>query len=113
MADNGQPDRTKVTFSQAEGLEALPVPLALGELSTEVRSLLWQLIYDDLTKSARSDAYGRYLSGRWEAILLEKHVAVDFLLADEFQTRLSENIELVKIIITKHQWNLVFDFLHS
>ena len=78
MAGNGQPDRTKVTFSQAEGLEALPSPLALGELSKEVRSLIWRPIYLDLKKHTyhSRSGYGPrpYLTNPWSEILYDFHV---------------------------------------
>ena len=44
MTNNEGLDPRHVTFSQAQGYEALPVPLALGEISYEARLRLWDLL---------------------------------------------------------------------
>ena len=38
-------DPRKLTFSQAQGLEELPGPLALGELPQEIRNRVWDVFY--------------------------------------------------------------------
>ena len=40
---NQEIDRTKLTFSQAEGIDPLPQPAALGELPGEARTDLWNI----------------------------------------------------------------------
>ena len=113
MPTNEQPDRTKVTFSQAEGLEPLPRPLQLGELSEELRSLLWRLIFEELQSSSSHPTMTghRYLEEAWFTILYEKHVELDHLSADEYDNDLDDNVEATKRLITKGAWNKVFDFL--
>ena len=49
------PDRTKLTFSQAEGIDPLPQPAALGELSQQARVSLWNIIYGRLDAAARRE----------------------------------------------------------
>ncbi len=44
MTDGEELDSRNVTFSQAQGYEALPGPLALGEISKEARTKLWDLL---------------------------------------------------------------------
>lgn len=61
------PDPRKLTFSQAQGLEELPGRPAPGELSEEVRILLWEA-FDAATEAA---AYGSiFLIRDWEDVLL-------------------------------------------
>ena len=113
MPRNDQPDRTQVTFSQAERLEPLPQPLALGELSQEFRSLLWREVYESLNAYRYRDDYtgGDDLQDSWRKILYDKHVEVDHLPADEFGSWFDGNARIVKSLIMEQGWNKVFDFL--
>ena len=43
---NQETDRTKLTFSQAEGIDPLPQPADLGELPGEARTDLWNITYE-------------------------------------------------------------------
>ena len=45
MADNEALDPREVTFSQAQGYEELPGPLALEDLSDDARRELWDLLF--------------------------------------------------------------------
>lgn len=113
MSRNDQPDRTQVTFSQAEGLESLPQPLALGELSQEVRSLLWREVYENLNAYRDHDDITDIdeLGGPWWKILYDKHVEVDHLPVNEFGSEFHENADILKSLIMEEEWNKVFDFL--
>ena len=44
MTDNEDLDPRKLTFSQAQGYEPIPGPLALGLLSEEARIRLWDCL---------------------------------------------------------------------
>ena len=113
MPRNNQPDRTNLTFSQAEGLEPLPQPLALGELSQEVRSLLWREVYENLNVYRDHNQFTGIdtLQGRWFKILYDKHVEVDHLPVDEFGSEFHGNAHILKSLIMEQEWNEVFDFL--
>ena len=113
MPRNDQPARTKLTFSQAEGLEPLPQPLALGELLQEVRSLLWAMVYEKLRESSEYPGYGsqQVLCGPWLSILFDLHVRVAHLPADQYDANLNENVALLKRVIIKGAYNKVFDSL--
>ena len=116
MADDTSIDRTKVTFSQAEGLEPLPASLALGKLSPEARSLIWSAVYNDLNKQSEyiNDVYlggNHYISGKWVNILRDKHVGKDFNPVDEFGTDFTFHKKRLKCLIMEGEFNKVFDFL--
>ena len=113
MPRNDQPDRTKLTCSQAEGLEPLPQPLALGKLSQEVRSLLWAMVYEELQKSSEYPGFGphKVLCDPWLSILYDLHVKVAHLPADQYVAILNENVALLKRVIMEGAYNKVFDSL--
>ena len=48
---NQEIDRTKLTFSQAEGIDPIPQPAALGELPQNARAALWYITYEKIRKS--------------------------------------------------------------
>ena len=65
--DHAPPDPRKLTFSQARGLEELPGTLALGELSTELRILLWEAF----DAAIEAGSYGSMLMDRdWEDVVV-------------------------------------------
>ena len=112
MADDRPIDRTKVTFSQAEGLEPLPSPLDLGTLSREIRSRLWEVIYYTLESQKSTATYsGSTIRGYWRTILRDKRVFYDHLAVDEFNDSFKHNVDELKSIIFSSPYNEVFDFL--
>lgn len=108
-SSDSQSDRTKLTFSQAEGLETLPQPLKLGELSHEARGLIWREFLESISET--SDRASYRLGGRWDKILYDWHVEVLHKPADEFDSRLGEALETVKTEIYGAKWNKFFDFV--
>lgn len=112
MTDKEELDRTKMTFSQAEGLVPLPEPLKLGELSQEARALLWKIIHDDLRSSSGHVKYqGTRIMGRWKNILYYDHVFVSHLPADDFTVDYSYHKDRLKKLILHGAFNEIFDFL--
>ena len=87
MNNSEEIDPRRLTFSQAQGYEPIPGPLALGELSQEARIKIWNTLVDipggpflpavDLASE---------VDRRWRSILQTIHC--DFLLRplDEFPT---------------------------
>lgn len=69
MQENERVDPRNLTFSQAQGYENLPGPLALGELSPDARLRLWDLVY----VFVRSSSAYSYLGSDWRAIALDLH----------------------------------------
>jgi hypothetical protein len=50
--------RKRLTFEQAEGVEPLPEQLKLKELSQQLRSALWRVVYDSLLAAREAPAMG-------------------------------------------------------
>jgi AbiJ N-terminal domain 4 len=79
-------DRKRLTFEQAEGAEPLPTPLRAKELSPELRSLLWEVIYNSILDSWQSHSVGgSTLNEPWNRIFYKKHVRRDLNPANEFR----------------------------
>ena len=113
-SNGGEHDRSKLTFSQAEGLEPLPEPLKLRELSQETRSLLWATVYGELQHySSRRGSYSgpAAITGPWRHILFHWHIRKLHLPADEFDATFSTISVQIKELILKAPYNEVFDFL--
>ena len=56
MASDQQPLIIGLTFSQAQGLEPLPQPLALGEVSAHFRVDIWNWLYRQIAAHSYAEA---------------------------------------------------------
>ncbi len=104
-------NRTKLTFSQAEGLECLPQPLQLGQLSPELRSFLWAVVHGSLDDTAEWGTYKKNIGGAWEGILKSWHVSRKYLPIDEFSYDFGTQVESLKQLVFRGEYNDVFDFI--
>src|SRR3954471_16993609 len=93
---SGYEERKRLTFEQAERIEPLPTQLALKEISTELRSRLWDIVYTRMGRStqevrptppSRRPGRDAILIDPWRIILYKKHIERDFKPADEFDRR--------------------------
>ena len=111
---NQETNRTELTFSQAEGIDPLPQPAALGELSQRARTHLWNVVYFLLENSVRSspEPYvgGKYITKPWKTILLHYHLDSGNP-ADEFRSDSEDHFREIKDLFMKGDYNRVFDFL--
>ena len=113
MTEHEELDTRRLTFSQAQGYEGLPQPLALGEISYEARVRLWDL----LLSSACVYVYGWQWKqdARWPRIFRKLHT--DFLVQplDEFEgdrplRGLNKLVETYKdLVLSKLPFNKIFD----
>ena len=109
-------DRTKLTFSQAEGIDPLPQPAALGELPRKARVHLWNFIYLSLQKSKNEHYHSIYsvpasINEPWETILRHYHVFLLNRPADEFSPYFDYYAREIKKLFLDGDYNRVFDFL--
>ena len=81
---NQKTDRTELTFSQAEGIDPLPQPAALGELPQNARASLWYITYESVQKS--TDILGD-LGDPWATILQHYHALHLYEPADKFTAK--------------------------
>ena len=105
-------DRTKLTFSQAEGIDPLPQPAALGELPKETRMQLWNFIYMNLKESVRHpfEKMKPVLVDPWKTILLHYHMLLLNRAMDEFASNANVHVQKTKSLILDGDYNRVFDF---
>jgi hypothetical protein len=75
-------DPRTLSFEQREGLAPLPSQLQRGELSRELRAMLWAYVYNSMHAQEQA-IYGRY--GQWVDILLAIHLERNHLRVDKFE----------------------------
>lgn len=99
--------RKRLTFAQAEGAAELPRQLRSGEISAELRALLWQAFYSSISYST-SNGHVRH---PWRSILFVKHVAYDYKMADEFSDNSGKIIPGLKSIFEGGNHIRLFDLV--
>ncbi len=108
MQDNERLDPRNLTFSQAQGYEGLPGPLALEELSSDARHRLWDLLYIYLRRSSG----GGHLGVNWRAIAAELHREFLEIPLEEFRGTIDEFLGIYRYqILEDLEFNKVFDVL--
>ena len=97
-----------LTFSQAQGYETLPRPLALEELSYDARRELWDLLYASIRHAYRSD----YLDDEWLNIARTLHRDFLKIPIDQFDPYVSSFSDQYRSgILENLRFNEVFDLL--
>lgn len=106
-------DRTRITFSQAEGIDPLPQPTAIGELSVSARTRFWNITYESLSRSAQHffNSADRELLDPWATLLYDYHTLHMVKPADEFTTEYGKWSQEIKSFFLNGNYNHVFDFL--
>ena len=104
--------RKQITFEQAEGIEPLPAQLRIGELTQELRALLWAVFHGHLQNSRQRPDYSKPLiSDPWRGILLDKHIFRDHKMADDFDDNYDRCEKMVKAIFEAGDYVRVFGFV--
>src|SRR5262245_41011947 len=111
MQNDPYAERKRLTFAQAEGAEPLPQPLALKEVSQELRARLWGIVQGSLASHwYNNGTRSGGLQKPWNAILRRKHIERDHKMADEFNDHYKELVYEVKRIFEGNYVHM-FDFL--
>lgn len=113
MPDNENLDPRNLTFSQAQGYEALPGPLALEELSRDARRELWDLLYKYVIQFSGLDlSRVRRLTGDWRSIARTLHSEILKSPLDQFDSRTQSFSDNYRALILRTlPFNRVFDLL--
>ena len=100
-------------FGQREGVNPIPKPLQLGELSREMRSALWAIIYESLTETKNRLTMGSppWYGQPWDDILKRWHVVVLHNPIDEFSPKCRYLDGPLKELFFSGTYVEVFDFL--
>jgi hypothetical protein len=85
--------RKSLTFAQAEGQEALPSQLKLGQLSDALRARLWAVVFEELVNSNEDDLW---IGNPWRTALRSLFVEHWHKPADEFPTKLDWWVKRLK-----------------
>ena len=113
MTEHEGLDTRRLTFSQAQGYEGLPQPLALGEISYEARVRLWDLLLSSACVYVYAWQWKQ--DAPWPQIFQKLHI--DFLVQppDEFEgggplRGLNKLVETYKdLVLSKLPFNKIFD----
>lgn len=101
--------RRKLTFSQAEGLVALPSQLKPGVLSSGLRARIWRSLHASMSYTS-SQKY--FLADPWRTMLYDFHVEVLHARADTFDPTARQWLDSLGDMITGDaKYSTVFDFL--
>lgn len=104
---NAPLDPTKVTFSQAQGYEALPQPIKLGSISNEARIRLWNILYALAFENPRD-----VMQFPWDRIFESLHMHFFSRPLDEYRSSRSILIRIYKpAFLDDLEFNKLFDLL--
>ena len=112
--DKSYADRRRLSFEQAEGVEALPAQMRQKEISPVLASELWEFVYNSIIRSSHRDNLGFNVHNvvePWVTVLYRHHVVRECAPADEFNTAFRVLIDKVKKIILSGDYIKVFGFL--
>jgi hypothetical protein len=104
--------RKSLTFAQAEGAEPLPQQLALKTVSDQLRSMLWFVVHNSMSKQRRYIQYGSgrsRLDGSWAEVLEREHVLRGHQMADEFRNDFDQLVSNLKRVFEHGDYVDIFD----
>jgi hypothetical protein len=111
MASDPPTGRIGRTFSQAHGLEPLPQPLALGQVSNEFRLDIWNWLYDKIDHNSRYHAQRNWIVGHWRTIFSQIHSSLFYLPLDKFDGAVDDIVIFYKPAILSGRNALSFSKL--
>jgi hypothetical protein len=103
----------KLSFGQAQGLEPLPTQLQLGEISQQLRALVWRSLYLSMDTHSVNDKWGsgKHFVQNWKRIFFDYHVNVRHQFADDFKNNSILLIKIAKNIISDGDYIEFFNFI--
>lgn len=102
-------DRDRLTFEQAEGAMPLRSPLGPGEISPELRALLWALVHDEIERST-APASGRLMEP-WHTILADEFVLHRHGMIDDLPSLWADYRPALKRLFSDGDYVEIFGFL--
>ena len=96
-----------VPFSQRAGLEPIPPQLKLGEVSAELRRLLYFYISLEIDR----ESPGLYFKESWKRVAMDLHVLFFQLPADTFEIRAEDNKNHLEAFVRKSNIGELFNLV--
>lgn len=106
--------RKLLTFAQSEGVEPIPQQLRLGEISKQLRALVWRVLHGFIESSVTGGGlYGvsPHLNSDCRSMLFDWFTLHEHGLADEFNDDPDYQLAYVKQIIVSQNYVGFFEFL--
>jgi hypothetical protein len=100
--------RRRLNFEQAEGLAPLPDQLAFGQVSDELRAVLWAFIHGQIQESTHK---GTYVVDPWADVLRTVHVYRNHRPSDEFSSKASDVVGNLKPIFFEGSYHHIYGWL--
>ncbi len=113
MANDPYADRRRLTFEQAEGAEPLPTQLRTKELSQQLRSRLWMVVYESMKDGTRRSEFGggAFFTDQWRSIFYNWHALRANLMADDFVNDANTLTRQAKAKFSEGDYVEIFGFL--
>jgi AbiJ N-terminal domain 4 len=110
MASDSKP---YVPFSQRTGLEAIPPQLKLGEVSAELRRLLYYYISLEFDRESYVPPYAdlRVFTDKWRRVAMDLHVLFLSQPIDKFNYRPYENKQHLHVVVQSANIGRLFDLV--
>ena len=102
----------RLSFSQAQGYEAIPGPLRLEDLPEAARTRIWNVLFVHLDESKATDDIGEsWIGGNWQYILRTAHADFHDLALDDWSSDFRPACKKLREYVEKQPFNKVFDLL--
>ena len=100
-----------VPFSQRTGLAPIPPQLKLGQVTPELRRLLYYAIHLEMDRNKKSGPHGGYFGPSWRTLALDMHVRCFKQDADTFDNDFAVVARAIKHVITSQPIGPTFDLV--
>lgn len=107
-------DRRGLTFAQAEGVQELPVQLALGEVSQALRARILLVLLESIQEDVNDDPSrwnAEIITGDWGTILFELHTLHWSNYPDEYKNDAPHQQILIRSLVKNSDYVQLFDTL--
>lgn len=104
-------DELPRTFSQRNGLAAVPPQLRLGELSDGLRNRLHYVFDSSFQSSVRYGSMSEYLTAPWDRMLADTHVKFLGKNISQFDNDVADQRDFLSRICTKASIGVLFDYI--
>jgi ribosomal protein L14 len=104
-------DQPYIPFSQRTGLEPIPPQLNLGEVSAELRRLIFYYINLEIERESRSGYESTYFADDWERVAMDFHVLFCKEDPDTFENSPYKLNQLLKLFTQRSKIGGLFDLV--